>query len=220
MIGPRVQKWLSGYLEAEGYAGGREISPAQLARLARLKEMVLSAGLNLTAIRDPDAFDVKHIMDSMTLLPLVAPGLRVADLGAGAGFPGLVLAIMRPDLDISLIEAKKKKAAFIAAAAAGLGLANARAVPARSEDMAGAGFGAVAARAVADLGRLCRLAFPIMARGGTLLAMKGPGAADEIERALPALRRLGGSVEYVKRADLGGEASRCIVGIRKSAGPQ
>ena len=115
----------------------------------------------------------------------------VADLGSGAGLPGLVLAIARPDLDVTLVEPLLRRATFLAEAVDALGLSGVAVVRSRAEELDGQRrFDVVTARAVAPLDRLLGWAMPLVAPDGVLLAMKGSAAAAEIAAAAPVLRRL------------------------------
>lgn len=156
-----------------------------LARHARLVREV-GRGLNLTTITDPAAFAEKHVVDSLALIPFIPGEVRALfDLGSGAGFPGLVLAIARPELAVTLVESRAKKAAFLTLAVSELGLANVSVENGRAEDLLKeARPDAVAARAVASLWDLFRLVKGYLAAGGQLLAMKGPDPAAEVEELL------------------------------------
>jgi 16S rRNA (guanine527-N7)-methyltransferase len=148
-----------------------------------------------TSARDPaTALDV-HVADSLSALELesVRNARTLADLGAGAGFPGLALAAALPEARVHLIESVRRKARFIAAAAQAAKLDNADAVASRAEDWA-AGLGAndvVTARALAPLAVLCEYAAPLLVRDGTLVAWKGVRSATEEARAAAAAAELG-----------------------------
>jgi len=139
---------------------------------------------NLTAIRDPREMVAKHLLDSLAMLPFVRDG-ALADLGTGAGLPGIPLAIANSDLQVTLVESNGKKARFLREAVRTLQLPNASVAEARIEalDMPAA-FDAITARALATLPLILELGGPLLKPGGTLLAMKGAVPADEIA-ALP-----------------------------------
>lgn len=153
---------------------------------------------NLTAVRDPDAMVTHHLLDSLAILPVLTksalagrqsqPPLRLADVGSGAGLPGLVLAIAQPDWQIVSIEAVEKKAAFQRQAKIELGLANVSIHCGRVEDYKGV-FDGVLARAFASLADFVQGAGHLASR---LLAMKGVYPAEEVA-ALPAGWRLAAS---------------------------
>jgi 16S rRNA (guanine527-N7)-methyltransferase len=141
---------------------------------------------NLTAIRDEAEMVTQHLLDSLSVLPVLQEsalaGRRWADIGSGAGLPGIPLAIVRPDLDMSLIETVAKKAAFQRQAKIELGLANVTVVNRRVEDVAGGAFDAVISRAFAELADFVRLAGHLLTQGGRLYAMKGQFPEDEMSR--------------------------------------
>jgi 16S rRNA (guanine527-N7)-methyltransferase len=119
--------------------------------------------------------------------------VSVIDVGSGAGLPGLVLGIARPDLRITLLEPLARRVTFLEEVVAELGLTGVAVVRGRAEESVGRlAADVVTARAVAPLDRLAGWCLPLVAPGGRLLAMKGSSAADEVARYAPAIRRLGG----------------------------
>jgi 16S rRNA (guanine527-N7)-methyltransferase len=145
---------------------------------------------NLTAIRDPDQMVTYHLLDSLAVLPHLGPIKTLADVGSGAGLPGLVLAIARPDLFVTSVEASHKKTAFQRQAKIELALANVSIHCGRIEHLTGI-FDAVISRAFSSLAEFVRLAGHLTSR---LLAMKGVYPEAEIER-LPAGWRLTETVD-------------------------
>src|SRR5271155_1847897 len=142
------------------------------------------AQFNLTAIRDRPSMLRKHVLDSLTLQPFLR-GEAIADVGTGAGFPGLALAIVNPQRRLTLIEATGKKARFAAATAPRIGCSNALVVHSRAEDYRPFElFDTVTARALSSLGDFVAYAGHLCAPGGRLLAMKGKRPEGEIS-ALP-----------------------------------
>jgi len=135
----------------------------------------------------------RHLLNCAALGEVVPHGSTVADVGSGAGLPGLVLAIARPDLRVTLIEPLLRRTRFLEEAVALLGLQEqVEVVRGRAEELSGdRTFDAVTARAVAPLDRLARWCLPLVAAGGELFAMKGASAPVEVEAAGPELRRLG-----------------------------
>ena len=162
--------------------------------LARL--LAMNEHMNLTAIVDPTAAWAKHVLDALTLLPLLQElraGARLADIGSGGGVPGIPLAIARPDLKVTLIEATQKKAAFLVAVAAALGLSQVTVRAARAEELAlgelRGGFDVVTARAVGKLSALVPIAAPLARAGGLLLLVKGQRADEELAAAVKILTK-------------------------------
>jgi 16S rRNA (guanine527-N7)-methyltransferase len=179
---------------------GVQLEPAALGGLgdylARL--LAMNEQMNLTAIVDPARAWEKHALDALTLLPLLAEiesGARLVDVGSGGGLPGIPLAIARPDLRITLVEATQKKAAFLAAVAGALGLAHVTVRAERAEALAGGelrgAFDVVTARAVGRLTMLVPLTAPLAKPGGLILLVKGQQADEEVAEAGGALSRLG-----------------------------
>ncbi|MGB8328395.1 MAG: 16S rRNA (guanine(527)-N(7))-methyltransferase RsmG [Steroidobacteraceae bacterium] len=189
-------------------AGARELGVAldavALDRLGRLVALLLewNERFNLTAIRDPADITRKHLLDSLTALPHLR-GRRIADVGSGAGFPGLPLAIADPARDYTLIEATQKKARFLEEAVATTGLTNVRIVATRAEQWEPATpFDTVLTRAIGSLAEIVRVAGHLCGRRGMLLAMKGRYPAEEVA-ALPR----GWKLEASHRVEVPGVAA-------------
>jgi 16S rRNA (guanine527-N7)-methyltransferase len=137
----------------------------------------------------------RHILNSVALAELLPPKTRLVDIGTGAGLPGLAVACVRPDLHVELVEPLQRRTDFLLEVVADLGLADrVRVIRGRAEDAAvidtvgSSPF--VTARAVAPLDKLVRWSFPLLQPGGTLLAMKGSTAEEEIAAHRPLLKRL------------------------------
>ena len=133
---------------------------------------------NLTAIRSPEEMVSRHLLDSAAVLPFVTAS-QLLDVGAGPGFPGLVLAILRPELAVTLLDSNGKKVRFQRQAVMELGLTNVTPVQARVETFEEP-FDQVISRAFASLGDFVSLTLPLVAPGGQWLAMKGPAVDDEL----------------------------------------
>ncbi len=135
----------------------------------------------------------RHLLNCAVLGEVVPRGVAVADVGSGAGLPGLVLAIARPDLRVTLVEPLLRRTRFLEEAVDLLGLqAQVEVLRGRAEELSdGRTFDVVTARAVAPLGRLARWCLPLVAPGGELVAMKGSSAPAEVVEAGPELRKLG-----------------------------
>lgn len=199
---------------AAGLSGlGLELAPAQVEALLRLVEELAdwNGRFNLTAIREPAEVVDKHLLDSLAVLPLLK-GLAIADIGTGAGFPGLPLAIADPDRRFTLVESTGKKAVFVRHAATVLNLPNVEVVQARAEAFqASQPFDSVISRALGSLSDFIRVAGHLAGRSGRLLAMKGKVPEEEL-KALPAgWKAL--AVHPVRVPGL--DAERCLVEIGK-----
>ncbi|MFX4262963.1 16S rRNA (guanine(527)-N(7))-methyltransferase RsmG [Pelotomaculum propionicicum] len=183
---------------------GIKLAEEQLDQFEKFYHMVVETNksFNLTAIIDEKEFAVKHLIDSLTCFKAVdvKTGARVLDVGSGAGFPGMPMAIFRTDLQITLLEATEKRVKFLNMAITGLGLQNVKAVHARAEDF-GRGnvfrdkYDVVVSRAVAPLAVLAEYCLPHLKAGGVFIAMKGPKTQEEIKTAQNALAVLGGAVK-------------------------
>lgn len=161
---------------------GIELTAEQARRLLAHLDLLdeWNARMNLTAIRDRSSQLTKHLLDSLSVRPYLR-GERIADVGSGAGFPGIPLAIVEPERHFALIESTGKKCRFLEHVRDSLGLANVEVVQSRAEAYEpGRRFDTVLARAVGPIPELVRVAGRLVAGGGRLLAMKGRHPADEI----------------------------------------
>ncbi|WP_127473611.1 16S rRNA (guanine(527)-N(7))-methyltransferase RsmG [Microbacterium sulfonylureivorans] len=138
---------------------------------------------------EPPRLWSRHILNSAVIAPLFSPG-RVGDVGSGAGLPGLVLAIARPDVEWVLIEPMERRVTWLSEQVDALGLSNVEVVRARAEDWkGGAALDAVTARAVSALRTLVPITAPLVRDGGELILLKGASASNEIEAAEKQLRK-------------------------------
>lgn len=134
----------------------------------------------------------RHLLNCAVVVPVVEPGSRVIDVGSGAGLPGVVWALLRPDLDLVLLEPSQRRADFLTETIRTLQLPHVRVDRRRAEDAHGDLDGdVVTARAVAPLARLLGWSLPLVRPGGRLLAFKGRGAGDELRAARTALSTMG-----------------------------
>lgn len=158
---------------------------------------------NLTAIRTREGMFTHHLLDSLSVLPFLH-GSRIADVGTGAGFPGLPLAIVEPQRQFTLIDSTAKKIRFVTHAARALGLANVTALHARFEALPQpTRFDTVLARAVAPLPALLTAVAPLCDSATRVVALKGKIPRDELAKLPPGWRLLG--IEQVTVPDLAAE---------------
>ena len=199
------------------------LSPARRRSLETVLALLADERASVSSVVDDRAWKV-HVEDSLTGLevPELGEAGRIADVGAGAGFPGLVLAVALPEANVDLIESVSRKTAFIARAAEAAGIPNATALTARAEDVArGEGresYDVVTARAVGRLSTLAELASPLLRQGGVLITWKGKRDEDEEAQMDRASASLAMTPEQI--LDVGhraGSKHRHLHIIRKSA---
>jgi 16S rRNA (guanine527-N7)-methyltransferase len=184
----------------------REIFGDAAAMAARYAGLLAGAGVErgLIGPNEVPRLWERHLLNSAVVAELVPRACSLVDLGSGAGLPGIVLAMLLPDSEVILLEPTLRRAAFLGECVTELGLANARVMRARAEQMAGElAVDVVTARAVAPLDRLAALALGLLKPGGIVLAVKGAKAAAEVRDAEAALRRLGVRDVEVLRAGSG-----------------
>lgn len=180
--------------------------------------------MNLTAITDIDAVILKHYVDSLTVSKYISGGCSVIDVGCGAGFPSLILAIARPDLKITALDSTAKRINYIRETAELLRLENITCIAARAEELAHnadhrESYDIACARAVARLNVLSELCIPFVKTGGKFIAMKA-NADDELDESREALKKLGGKLISADKFNLNSPASaednpRCIISVGK-----
>ncbi len=163
--------------------------------------------MNLTAITEPDMIVSKHFLDSLTPLCTGKVTGRVIDVGTGAGFPGIVLKLAKPDISLTLLDSLNKRLTFLKAVCEETGLSDVEFVHSRAEDggqnrLLRESFDTVTARAVANMTLLSELCLPFVKPGGYFLALKGPMAENELDEAKRAISILGGEVESVYEAKI------------------
>jgi 16S rRNA (guanine527-N7)-methyltransferase len=204
---------------------GLPLDPGQLEQFERYAAELRAwnAHTNLTAITAPQEVYLRHFLDSLVLSRTLgkAPGSLV-DLGTGAGFPGLPLKILWPELQLTLVDSVGKKTAFLSHVAAQLGLVNVRVITGRAEELGRdrrerERHDVVTARALAALSVVAEYGLPLLRLGGLLLAPRGAAAQAEAEAAEDAIRTLGGRLAAVEPVLLPGVEGRALVVIEKSA---
>jgi 16S rRNA (guanine527-N7)-methyltransferase len=195
------------------------LRPAQATAMARYFELLSEANktMNLTAIHSQSEAVNLHFLDSASALfhPVIFCGARCADVGSGAGFPGMVLAILRADCAFVLMDAQQKRVEFLRSAIEALGLENASALHVRAEDAGRAlahreRYDVALARAVAPLRVLCEYCLPLLRVGGRMVAYKGPTAQEEAAQAVRAAKTLGGGDAAVLDAAVPGRSHRLV----------
>jgi 16S rRNA (guanine527-N7)-methyltransferase len=145
----------------------------------------------------------RHLLNCAAVCELISSGESVVDVGSGAGLPGIVLAVARPDISVTLIEPLARRTAFLGEVVDALQLDNVTVRRGRAEEATGLQADVVTARAVASLDRLAGWCLPLARTGGRLLALKGSTAGDEIEEHQAAISRLGGGQAAVMRCGVG-----------------
>lgn len=184
----------------------RRVFSSRLPLAERYADLLATDGVvrGLIGPREVPRLWERHLVNCALLGKAIPEGLDVCDIGTGAGLPGLVLALDRPDLTLTLVEPLLRRTTFLDEAVTALGLDNVEVVRARAEELHGVrDFSVVTSRAVAPLDRLLSWSMPLVRQGGALVAMKGSSAADEVRSAHRALSRFGAGKVTV--ATYGGE---------------
>ncbi len=184
----------------------------------------VNKSMNLTAIKDEKLIILRHYADSLMICKYLEQGKSVIDVGCGAGFPTLPLAIFRPDLEITALDSTSKRIDYVALTAKMLQLDNVTAIAERAEIMANnpiyrESFDYATARAVATLPMLCELCLPFTKIGGEFIAMKAQKAQDELSVSQNAIKKCGGKLrlaDSLALTDLDGNSeSRTIISVSK-----
>ncbi len=202
---------------------GFHLKKEQIEKLDVYAEMLLewNEKINLTAITDSEGIAIKHFYDSLTPLWYlnIPKNARVIDVGTGAGFPSIPMAIVRPDLRFTLLDSLNKRLNFLNEVCTRLDI-SAELVHMRAEDAAQKAeyresFDVAVSRAVAALPVLCEYCIPFVRKNGMFIAMKGSKAEEELEISKNAVSTLGAAVEKTVKISLPDDSERNIIVIRK-----
>lgn len=188
-------------------------------RVARYAEMLRDQGelRGLIGPREVPRIWERHILNSAAVVPYLPRSGSVADIGSGAGLPGIVIAAMRPDLDVLLVEPMERRTTWLGEVAAELGLTNTEVKRGRAEEYHDAfEVDVVTSRAVAALSKLARMSLPLVRVGGEMVILKGRNVAQEVEPARKVLRRYGsGEPEILEGRTVDGVEATTIVRVRR-----
>lgn len=198
------------------------LNDEQIRKFDKFTEILIeeNAKMNLSGIKDAEGIRLKHFVDSLNAVDIIDETAGIIDVGSGAGFPSLALAVAMPKADILSVDATGKKVKFQEKIIDELSLDNISVLKARAEDIAGSPnyrecFDVAVGRAVASLSVLAELLLPFVRVGGKMLAWKSIKAEDEISDAKKAIKILGGKIRSVKNYTLTGEEELIIIVIEK-----
>ena len=213
MIGEILKKWCSDNCI--------DISPEQIAGFEKYAALFKEWNnkMNLTAITDDEGIAVKHFIDSITILKCCDIKGSVIDIGTGAGFPGIPLKIMCPEISITLLDSLNKRLIFLDEVCRKLDitaeLKHGRAEEAGRDVNFREKYDIAVSRAVANLPALCEYCLPFVKVGGRFISMKGPDGENELAAAEKAFNILGGNVENLFGTELPDSSRRTIISIKK-----
>ena len=214
MITDILKKWCG--------ENGIAVSDSQLGQFAQYASLLRewNEKMNLTAITDDEGIAVRHFIDSISVLKYYDISGSVIDIGTGAGFPGIPLKIMRPGIDLTLLDSLNKRLVFLAEVCAETGI-EAKLIHGRAEEYSlrpeyREKFDFAVSRAVANLPALCEYCMPYVKKGGSFISMKGPDGENELAAAENAVRLLGGKKNRITDLTLPDESRRIIISIIKT----
>ncbi len=203
---------------------GVELDELKIKRLNLYGNLLLewNEKINLTAITEPEAVLYKHFYDCILFFKntVVPVGASLVDVGTGAGFPGMVLKIVRPDIEVTLIDSLNKRLVFLNEVIEQLSLSGIKTIHMRAEEAGKSkklreSFDFATARAVASMPVLLEYCLPLVKKGGQLVAMKGPSAKDEAELCIKAQEILGAGKPNIICETLTGNEQRAFVIFKK-----
>jgi 16S rRNA (guanine527-N7)-methyltransferase len=189
--------------------------------VSHFAQLLVSAGVErgLIGPAEPARIWTRHLLNCAWVHSLVAARSRVADIGSGAGLPGVVLAAVRPDLEVTLVEPSQRRCVFLAEAVAALDLRNVVVRRTRAEAEEPGSYDVAVARAVAALDRLAAWSLPWVRPGGRLLALKGATAAAEVADTQGGLARAGGRVLGLHEPTMRGVEDTTVVSVQRLPAP-
>lgn len=199
------------------------LSETQLDKFQTYLEFLVETNekINLTAITQPQEVVMKHFIDSIALFSVcdIMPNAKIADVGTGAGFPGMPLKIVRDDIDLTLIDSLNKRLVFLDELCGKINV-KAKLIHSRAEELGRnkdfrESFDVVTARAVAALNSLCEYCLPLVNTGGCFIAMKSLKTDEEVQSAKKAIELMGGKIEKIEELSLSEDMTRTFIIIRK-----
>lgn len=210
-------------LSEKGSQLNLSFSEVEISQMVRYGELLVewNEKMNLTGITDPEGVAVKHMLDSAVGAKRLPENCRLVDVGTGAGFPGMVLKILRPDVEVVLLDSLKKRLNFLDAVIEELKLEGISTIHSRAEDGGHQkglreSFDVAVARAVASLPALLEHCLPFVRVGGIFWAWKGPKGQGELEESKRALGFLYGKIDEVVEIDFPDtDEPRLLIGIKK-----
>ena len=176
--------------------------------------------INLTAIKDENEFIMKHFIDSLTILKYINENSKMIDIGTGAGFPGMPVKIVKPNLDITLVDSVNKKINVLKDITEKMSIQKINLIHSRIEDIANQKeyreqFDYVTSRALSNITTLSEYMLPFLKINGKAICMKGPNFEEELENSKKAIDLLGGKIDKIDKLNINNELERNIIIIKK-----
>ena len=202
---------------------GLDVSENQILKLEEYAELLIqwNEKINLTAITEPEEIALKHFIDCASCLTAAELSGSIIDVGTGAGFPGIVLKILKPEIKLYLLDSLKKRLTFLKEVCEKLELSDVELIHARAEDggqnpKLREKFDFATARAVANLSVLSEYCLPFVKVGGSFISMKGPDAKTECAGAKGAIKKLGGEISGIKEVLLpDSDITHTVITVKK-----